>query len=181
MRHFRQFILAISLFASSTIFVQARPASEAEVKLLGEATSAYANALQTADFDSILNAIPPRIVEKLAEQSKIAPEQFRQIMINQMKQLSNSYKVVQIAINQTKKRAGEFEDGTPYFIMPLDFTILANGSDKSRIKGELVAILDNDKWYFVRGDDAATLSTMNAAFPGFEKIKLSAPQVSKVE
>ena len=95
-----------------------------------------------------------------------------------MKQLAATYKVDKITISQSRKRSGEFNDGTPYFVIPSEFIITANNQDKKRVKGELVAILDNNQWYFVRGDDATTLSTMTELFPGFEKIKLSMPEVS---
>ncbi len=181
MRRILPIIVGFSLLFSGTIAAHARSATDEEIKMLTDATNNYATALQTSNFDAVLNAIPPRIIQTLAAQSKVDQEQFRQIMVSQMKQLAETYKVDKITIGQSKKRAGEFEDGTPYYIIPTDFVITTNGSEKNQIKGELVAILDNNQWYFVRGDDATTLSTMSAAFPGFEKIKLSAPEVKKIK
>lgn len=181
MQRIFQVIIVFSIFFSGAIAANARSATNEELKMLNDATNNYANALQTANFDAVLNAIPPRIIQKLAAQSKVDQEQFRQIMVNQMKQLAETYKVDTITIGQSKKRAGEFDDGTPYYIIPTDFVITTNETEKNQINGELVAILDNNQWYFVRGDDATTLSTMSAAFPGFEKIKLSAPEVKKLE
>lgn len=174
-----QIIIVFLILLNGTILANARSATDDELNMLTNATNNYANALQSANFDAVLNAIPPRILEKLAAQSKVDQEQFRQIMVSQMKQLAQTYKVDSIAIGQAKKRAGEFDDGTPYYIIPIDFVIITNGTEKNQIKGELVAILDNNQWYFVRGDDATTLSTMSAAFPGFEKIKLTAPEVKE--
>lgn len=169
--------LGLTIFISGIVMANARSASDAEVKMLAEATKTYTTALQAADFDAVFNAIPPRIVDKLAVQSKLAKDQFRVIMVNQMKQLATAYKVEKITIDQSKKRAGSFDDGTPYYIIPSEFIINANGTEKKRIKCELIAILDNNQWYFVRGDDATTLVTMTEAFPGFEKIKLAVPEV----
>lgn len=180
MRRIYSLLLSFSLLAGTGIAANARPATNAEIKLLSDSTQAYATALQTANFDAVLNEIPPRILEKLAEQSKVSKDQFRQIMVDQMKQLAATYKVDKITISQSRKRSGEFNDGTPYFVIPSEFIITANNQDKKRVKGELVAILDNNQWYFVRGDDATTLSTMTELFPGFEKIKLSMPEVSNV-
>lgn len=181
MQRIFQFIIGFTVLLSSIMVANARSATDEELKMLTDATNDYANALQSANFDAVLNAIPPRIIQQLASQSKVDQEQFRQIMVNQMKQLATTYKVDNITIGQSKKRSGEFEDGTPYYIIPTDFVITSNGTEKNQIKGELVAILDNNHWYFVRGDDATTLSTMSAAFPGFEKIKLTAPEVKKLE
>lgn len=181
MRRILQIIIGFSILVSGTIAASARSATDEEIKLLTDATNNYANALQSSNFDAVLNAIPPRIIQKLAALSNVDQEQFRQVMVSQMKQLSETYKVDKITIGQSKKRAGEFEDGTPYYIIPTDFIITTNDNKKNQIKGELVAILDNNQWYFVRGDDATTLSTMSAAFPGFEKIKLSAPEVKPVK
>ena len=182
MRRILPVIVGFSIVFCGLIPADARSATDAEVKMLSDATNNYATALQTSNFDAVLNAIPPRIIQTLAAQSKVDQEQFRQIMVSQMKQLAQIYKVDKITISQSKKSAGEFEDGTPYYIIPTDFVITTiNDNNKNQVKGELVAILDNNQWYFVRGDDATTISTMSAAFPGFEKIKLSAPEVKPIK
>ena len=102
MRRIYSLLLSFSLLAGTGIAANARPATNAEIKLLSDSTQAYATALQSANFDAVLNAIPPRILEKLAEQSKVSKDQFRQIMVDQMKQLADTFKVVKITISQSR-------------------------------------------------------------------------------
>ncbi|EJF88951.1 hypothetical protein [Bartonella tamiae] len=141
----------------------------------------YKIALENGDVQSIMKTIPPQIIKKLAEQSKIAQEQFNQIMISQLEQLSTMYKINKTNIDFDKRRSGKFTDGTLYYIMPLEFNITMPNAIKSHVTGDLVAIQENTHWYFVRGDDQSTLQFMNETFPGFEKIELNASKAQRIE
>ncbi|WP_208441824.1 hypothetical protein [Bartonella raoultii] len=147
---------------------------------LEQAALAYSKAIQNADADAILNAIPPQILNSLTAKKKFSKSQFQQIMKSQIERLAENYKIESIHIDQTQKREGKLDNGIPYFVIPVEFVTITNAGKKCSIQTELIAILDNDKWYFIRGNDEAILNITSEAFPGLEKIKVNPQKITKI-
>ncbi|MET3590081.1 hypothetical protein ABID23_001179 [Bartonella silvatica] len=147
---------------------------------LEKAAFAYSKAIQDADVDAILNAIPPQIINSFTAQKKFSKSQFQQIMKSQMEWLAKNYKIESIHIDQKQKREGELDNGIPYFVIPVEFVTTTNSGKKCSIQTEIIALLDNDKWYFIRGNDEAILNITSEAFPGLEKIKTNPQKVTKI-
>ncbi|GAA4661927.1 hypothetical protein [Bartonella pachyuromydis] len=147
---------------------------------LEQAAFAYSKAIQNADASAILNAIPPKIIDSLTAKKKFSKSQFQQIMKSQIEQLAENYKIESIHIDQKQKREGKLDNGIPYFVIPVEFVTKTNTGKKCSIQTELIAILDNDKWYFIRGNDEAILNITSEAFPGLEKIKVNPQKITKI-
>lgn len=147
---------------------------------LEQAALSYSKAIQNADANAILNAIPPQIIDSLTAKKKFSRSQFQQIMKNQIERLAENYKIESIHIDQKQKREGKLDNGIPYFVIPVEFTTITNTGKKCSIQTELIAILDNDKWYFIRGNDEAILNIISEAFPGLEKIKINPQKITKI-
>ncbi|ABM45415.1 hypothetical protein H704_00656 [Bartonella bacilliformis Peru38] len=170
---FLGFILIISTIPGYTL------TNEATINL-ETALSAYSKALQESDTDTILNAIPPQIIDSLATKRNLNKLQFQRVMKSQIEHLASNYKIESININQTERRAGKLNDNIPYFIIPMHFTITKINGKKCHIQTEIIALFENNQWYFIRGSDKATLHMVNKAFPGFETIKINPTKITKI-
>ncbi|MCZ2328152.1 hypothetical protein [Bartonella sp. F02] len=152
--------------------VQANTITDEEFKVLEKETFAYSKALQEADANAILKAIPPQIIDALAEKKNLSKLQFQKIIKNQIEQIAKNYKKIEdIKIDQTQKRAGKFDNGIPYFLIPLEFTIRTNDEKKHSIKTEIIALFENHHWYFIRNNNETTLHLINEAFLKSKKVE----------
>lgn len=177
-------IIALSIFLIfSYSLASARTATEAELATLKTSINNYIKTIETADSDAVINTIPPQIIAALAKQSQTDPANFRTTMVSQIKNLTSSYKIDNFTFDQKKSRTGELTDGEPYFVIPIRFVLTnsTNNNEKNRITAELVALLQNNQWYFVRGDDEKSIATFASVFPGFEKITLKQAEVKKIK
>lgn len=169
--------LYIVLISSKT---QAHTITNQKLTSLEKATSAYSKALKNADANAILNAIPPEIINSLTAKKNLSQSQFRQIMKSQIEQLSENYKIESIHIGQKQKREGTLENGIPYFVIPIELVTTTNSGKKCSIQTEIIALLHNNQWYFIRSNDEAILSITNEVFPGLEKVKVNPQKITKI-
>ncbi|OPB29748.1 hypothetical protein [Bartonella sp. WD12.1] len=167
-------------FVFMILAAQANEVTDDELINLQKAIFIYNKALKEIDSNAILNAIPPQIIESLAAKKNLNKAQFQQIIKSQIEQLAKNYKIENIKIDQTQKREGKFDNGIPYFIMPLEIAITINSGTKCYIKSEIIALLENNQWYFIRGNDDTALNITNEAFPGLEKIKINSTEIIKI-
>ncbi|WP_455478253.1 hypothetical protein V3565_05905 [Bartonella sp. B10] len=174
------FFFILLHFSFITSVVQAYTITNQELTTLEKAAFAYSKAIQNADVDAILNAIPPQIIDSLTTKKNLSKSQFQQIMKNQLKQLAENYKIENIQINQKQKREGKLDNNIPYFVIPLKFVITMNSGEKCSIQTEIIALLDNKQWYFLRGNDRLILNITNEALPGLEKIKINPQKITKI-
>ncbi|WP_208541257.1 MULTISPECIES: hypothetical protein [Bartonella] len=176
---YRSFFIFLCL-ASIISTVQANGVTDEELINLKKEISIYNKALKEIDSNTILNAIPPKIIESLAIKKHLNKAQFQQIIKGQIEQLAKNYKIENVKIDQTQKREGKLDNGIPYFVMPLEIAITINSGKKCYIKSEIIALLENNQWYFIRGNDDTALNIINEAFPGLEKIKINSTKIIKI-
>ncbi|WP_375622376.1 hypothetical protein [Bartonella sp. TT119HLJHH] len=171
-------VLLCNVFITST--TQAHTITNQKLITLEQATSAYSEALKNADANTILNAIPPQVINRLTAQKNLSKSQFRQIMKSQIEQLAESYKIETINIDQKQKREGTLDNGTPYFVIPVELVTTTSSGKKCSIQTEIIALLQNNQWYFIRGNDEAILNITNEIFPGLEKVKTNPQKITKI-
>ncbi|WP_208435683.1 hypothetical protein [Bartonella phoceensis] len=169
-------LLCIAFVISTT---QASTITNQKLIALEKAAFAYSKAIQNSDANAILNAIPPQIINSFTAKKKFSKSQFQQIMKSQIERLAENYKIEDIHIDQKRKREGKLDNGTSYFIIPVKFVTKTNSGKKCSIQTEIIALLDNDRWYFIRGNDEAILNITSEAFPGLEKVRVNPQRVTK--
>ncbi|WP_375671103.1 hypothetical protein [Bartonella sp. SD1336NMGDW] len=171
------FLLCIVFITSTT---QAHTITNQKLIALEKAASAYSKALKNADANVILNAIPPQIINRLTAKKNLSQSQFRQIMKSQIERLAESYKIETINIDQKQKREGTLDNGTPYFVIPVELVTTTNAGKKCSIHTEIIALLHDNQWYFIRRNDETLLNITNELFPGLEKVKINPQKVTKI-
>ncbi|EJF84643.1 hypothetical protein MCU_00221 [Bartonella elizabethae Re6043vi] len=159
---------------------QASPMENSIFHLFEKEILAYSEALQNADANAILNAIPPQIINSLTDKKNLSQSQFRQIMKSQIERLTERYKIESIHINQEKRREGELDNGVLYFVIPVEFVTITNSGQKCSIQTEIIALFDHPQWYFIHGNEEALLNITTEAFPGLEKIKINPLKITKI-
>ncbi|EJF86080.1 hypothetical protein [Bartonella rattimassiliensis] len=176
-----RFLISIFLcIALITSITQAHTITNQKLIALEKATAAYSKALKNADANAILNAIPPEIINNLTTQKNLSKSQFRQIMTSQIERLAEDYKIESIHIDQKQKREGTLDNGIPYFVIPVELITKTSAGKKCSIQTEIIALFDNNQWYFIRSNDESILNITNKIFPGLEKVKINPQKITKV-
>ncbi|MET3559940.1 hypothetical protein ABID39_000624 [Bartonella japonica] len=175
------FLFSILLCMTLSIpTIQAYTITDPKLIDLEKAIFSYSKAIQDSDANVILDAIPPQIIDSLTAKKKFSKSQFQQIMKNQIKRLGENYKIESVRIDQAQRREGKLDNGIPYFVIPVEFVAITNAGKKCSIQTEVVALFDNNKWYFIPSNDETILNITNEAFPGLEKIKINPQKITKI-
>ncbi|WP_208438332.1 hypothetical protein, partial [Bartonella taylorii] len=122
---YRSFFIFLCL-ASIISTVQANGVTDEELINLKKEISIYNKALKEIDSNTILNAIPPKIIESLAIKKHLNKAQLKQIIKGQIEQLEKNYKTENVKIDQAQKREGNLDDDIRDCVMPLEIAITIN-------------------------------------------------------
>lgn len=173
-------ILAFLFMLTSALSALARTATPAELDQLATTIKDYESALKGNDVDKILTTLPPQLFQQLAKQAHIDESQIHQLVKDQLKQMTSTVTLDEIKIDFAHKRSGELDDGSPYYIIPLELAVTNQDNNKMKLESAFIALLYQNQWYLVRGDNAGFLDVMKTAFPGFEKIVIDPPKIQKL-
>lgn len=165
---------------------QASPMKNPIFRLFEEEILAYSEALQNANANAILDAIPPQIINSFTAKKNLSRSQFRLIMNSQIERLTERYKIESVHINQKQRRKGELDNGVLYFVIPVEFVTTTNSGQKCSIQTEIIALLNHPhlgypQWYFIHGNEEALLDITTEAFPGLKKIKINPLKITKIQ
>lgn len=158
----------------------ARQATDAEVKMLGDTAAAYKDSTLKNDTQAMLDAVPPKIFSALAKMSKMDEDKIKEMTKQQISTMLTQVKFVSWDMDLDKKTAGELEDGTPYFVVPVTSVIEANGQ-KIKISNNMAAVLDGDKWYLITANDPMHAQILKDVYPGLEKVDFGKPSSEPVK
>lgn len=173
-------ILAIMFMLTSTSSAFARTATPTELDQLATTIKDYEKALKGNDVDKIFLTLPPQVFQQLAKQTHIDESQIHRLVKDQLKQMTSTVTLDDIKIDFDHKRSGELDDGSPYYIIPIKLAATNRDKNKMMLESAFIALLDQNQWYLVRGDNAGFLDIMRTAFPGFEKITIDPPKMEKL-
>jgi hypothetical protein len=159
------FVLLASL--ASPAF--AREATPVEVTALEQTVTNFDNAMTKNDLDTIVGTIPPRLQETLAKQANIDVDTLHKSIVAQMQAALATVKITAFSMDVKGADQHELADGTPYFLIPTTTEMDLNGS-KSEAQSRTLALLDGDKWYLLRIDDAAQIALLRTVYPQFADV-----------
>ncbi|AQS41216.1 MAG: Hypothetical protein BHV28_05050 [Candidatus Tokpelaia hoelldobleri] len=178
--------VAAIVLAGSISFAAAREATEAEMKMLGEAVQVYKTATEKGDVDGVLaKAMSARMFTETAAFSKTFGEeatvedlraQTRDVLV----QMSKHIVISDVDIVLEKAQARELDDGTPYFIMPYAYTV-KSGTQKKRISQDMIAVLDDGQWYLITVSNPRQKAVLGKAYPGLDKLGIKKPLVTPAD
>lgn len=182
MRRVSLLFLLFIYFTFTASMLKAYTLTKKERTTLEQATASYSHALQKADVEAILKAIPPKIIDTLANKKNLNKSQFQKIIRDQIKQLVQNYKQIEsIRIRQTQRREGKLDNGTFYSVMPLEFVFATDSEKKCYIQTEIIALLDDNRWYFIHNNKGIISDVTREVFPGLEKIEIQAKKLTPVD
>lgn len=87
------------------------------------------------------------------------------------------YQLSRCDILLDKKAGGALVNGSSYFTLPMESVLKIQARQKVRIKSDIAAVFDRDRWYIVAGSIVHKLY-IEKAYPGLEKASFREPGLS---
>ncbi|WP_182419133.1 hypothetical protein [Bartonella sp. HY038] len=190
-----------------TNIASAREATQSELKSLNEVAANYRQATMNKNVDDLIAGIPPRVIKILTEISKpvdgvaLDEAKVKENIKRDITSFTEIAKVISWDVDLKNKKAGtldvtarekqEKKDGEPFFIIPSTTVVelkvkkqSASISDtnayelkRQKITSDVIAVLDEGKWYILSADNPMQLLVYQRAFPGIEKAQLRKPVI----
>jgi hypothetical protein len=183
LRPLRLALLAAILMAGSALSAWARPLTAEEAESLNKAVTRYLSSIQSRNAESIVNAIPPRVLNIFAGTAGIEAKDLNAVLEKQTAELMKDSSFTDLTSDQTALDATDatMDDGTKvtWVAVPTAFTATVKGK-KTRNEQALLALDEGGKWYFLRIDGAQQKMIAALAYPFLANATMPEPKVTPI-
>ena len=170
MNIFRQLVLSplTAVLLTST----ASALDTAERAGLDATLDAYEAALENEDFKTVVNTLPPRVIDLIADQAKLSPEVIRLSVTAQMSSVMAEADIQSFKMDTGAMTAGETKSGMNYAFLPTE-TVISQGGGETITANTLTLALEQDAiWYLMRIERPSHYEFVRAAYPDFLDVAL---------
>ena len=168
-------LLSLLILLSSVQFLHARPMTEQETASLNKGLEQFKSDLEAANGEGIVAIIPPKVISLISKKAKldeaILRDKIKAQMDEVMKQATLHEMSFDTSANEIKDEKLASGDEISYSIIPLSFTMTMQDT-KMKMDQPMFALLENEKWYFVRVEQPAQLNMLIEVYPFVKKIEL---------
>ncbi len=158
----------------------ARDVTDAEKAELGSEIDRFDAALTQSDFKSVSNTIPPKVLDAIASKAGITRKQLNAALTTQMQMALASVKLTEFEMDRDATEYSQTADGTPYALVPTRTLIEAQGK-KMETRSYTLGLIDGERWYLLRVNDAQQLLILREVYPAFAKVEFPNGSTKVVE
>ena len=159
----------------------ARPLTPDEEAGLAKSMDIYLRAIGAGNAERIVNGIPPRILNIFAGTSGIEAKNLEKTLTDQTAAMMAGSRFTDIAADRTALDAGDatLADGTgvTWVVVPTAFTAETGGA-RTRNAQPMLALREDEKWYFVRIDGEQQKQMVTIAYPFLSDVTFPAATVT---
>ncbi len=138
-------------------------------------------AMRAEDWETVIGVVPVKLIDHIASANNLETD----VLLDQMLQLTvetmANVDIVEFGMDTNAIQYGTAPDGMPYALIPTETLIDAGAAGKVRVTSMTVGLIDEDKAYLVRVEDAATLGTLHAVYPSFADVVIPAAATESVQ
>lgn len=126
------------------------------------------------DWEAIVAAIPPRMLDKILEGSGYTREQGIKKIAAHMGETMAKLKIDLRAMDLAKALKKEVADGTPYLFVPQESVVVVDSGEKLLVTSHMLALMDQEKWYLARLAEPTQLAMFVQVYPQFKGVEIPA-------
>jgi hypothetical protein len=142
---------------------------------------AFNLAFRASDFSEVMNAMPPRMKEFIAEQAQITVEELVAAMIQQTEAAMAQITIDSFEMKIDEATYSQTSENRPYALIPTN-TLMSNDQvGKIEGKTHTLAMKDEGGWYLLRIEDPSQVQLLTAVYPDFEGIDFPSGSVQVVQ
>ena len=139
-------LLGASLLATAP--ASAREATAAEKADLVESVEAFNAAMLDGDYATVIETIPPKVLDFIAVQAQVGVDELRAALLVQTEQAMEGLQFESFGMDLDAVRYQELPDGTPYALIPTQSTI-SSGDGAVESRSDTLGLHDGGEWYLV--------------------------------
>ncbi len=181
MRILARFLLLALLFAGPLHGAEARDLTDAEKQQLQTTVENFDKAMRAQDYATVIDAVPPRLVDLIAKQAGYDPVQIRAGMVELTMAAMAQVKIEDFGMDFSAAATHALPNGDPYVLIPTVMVMNAEAAGKLSAKSETLALLDDGQWYLVRVSEPQQARILRQAYPQFASIEFSSETMEAVK
>jgi len=176
----RLIVLALALVLTSGI-VAARPLTDSERLSLADTVAAFDTAMRGADYATVSETIPPKVLAYIADKGGIDVAKLHEIVIAEMTKALAEVKLEDFSMDLAKAEYRETETGEPYVLIPTVTIMDAGDLGKLKSTSQTLALLDEGKWYLLRVNEQQQVEIMRQVYPQFVGVEFDSGSVEALK
>ncbi|MAM60720.1 hypothetical protein [Maritimibacter sp. UBA3975] len=134
-------------------------------------TQSFAQDFKSNNFEGVLNAMPPRVLDYMSRQTGIPANQLASTLAKQMSVFMDDVKVEKFNMNMNRMATGTTNDGIDFAFIPTRTTV-KGPEGRQTTNTQTLALQDGGAWYLVRIEQAQQYEIVKAVYPGFANVRL---------
>ena len=138
-------------------------------------------AMKTSDMVGIMDVVPPKIIDKLAETYKVDKQQLIDGMQQQINEAMQNITLVSFGMDLDQTQFTTLPDGTLYGLVPTETVMDLGEQGKFKSSSSTLALLDGDTWYLVRAEDPEQGALLKEIYPAFADVTFPAGKMEPVK
>ena len=159
----------------------ARPLTEVESAALGTTVAAFDAAVGNGDFEAIIEIIPPRMIEHIADEAKVPVDELLAALKTQIDEVFATVELVSFGMDAENAEQRELADGSPYVLIPTTTVMEADGLGRIQVDSHTLGLLDTESWYQIRVGDAAMVGVLRQVYPQFVDVEFPSETMKALE
>lgn len=163
-------LLCLSLLLAAPVTAQSVDASDiAEIEAL---TAQFITDMESDDIAGVIDAIPPRILDHIAQSNGMEPALLRDALIQQMNQVMQTATIDAFSMDVDQLVTGVTPIGRAYALVPTTTVLTIAGANTMEAVSQTLFLDDEGEWFMVRVDDPSQEQILRAVYPDFATINL---------
>ncbi|MDU8924428.1 hypothetical protein RYD26_05810 [Pasteurellaceae bacterium LIM206] len=141
-------LLFTLVLAFTGLYATASPLSNADRHAIKNKLTQLETAFQQKQWNTVLNGMPPKLLERMASQSGMTPEMMRQSLLGLASGYMQGLDVQSYGYHLNQAIAGKSASQRDYAFIPAYYRASLNGKQHQG-SPYILGIEDNHQWYFI--------------------------------
>ena len=128
--------------------------------------------ISNGDLTAAIDVLPPRLIEQMARQFDMRPEDIKPATEQAMAQVMQGVQIQEFGFELSRSEELKTPDGTrTYLLIPTHTVMRVEGRGRFRSDNKTLAMRDGVQWYLIRIDDANQVGFLKTAYPEFAEVQ----------
>ena len=143
---------------------------------MAKAIEKFDNDFSNNDFDGVVEAIPAKIIEKIANKASTDLKKLKAAMKTQMTSAMETVKLHSFSMDVDEAKIEQTTTGRLYSLVPTTLSMsIPSLKKKIDIDTHTLAIHDNNKWYLMRVESPQHIEILSEVYPDLKGLKFPKP------
>ncbi|MEM9099389.1 MAG: hypothetical protein AAGC79_12805 [Pseudomonadota bacterium] len=126
--------------------------------------------MKSKSYEGIVDVVPLRVLEMMAERANTDPATLRSAMIQQTEQAIATIDILELSIDAVSPDYQTTETGIVYAFLPTEALMAIPGVGKVESETSTLALQESGMWFLAAIDQPQQVLVIREAYPGFKSV-----------